>query len=125
MRIVPNRGYGSLLQCLHWAGFCALVAQDALRGVFAFAGVLVNLYLHWANLQAFAAVNALAFVAADAKQGKVTHRLKEDRDGTDVLAESTVVFEYHGQGDAKRVINHISDEKEHEHGVLGALTVME
>ena len=41
----------------------------------------------------------------DAKQGKVTHRLEEDRDGTDVLAECAVVLEQNSQEDAHHIID--------------------
>ena len=54
----------------------------------------------------------------DAQQGEVAHRLEEDRDGTNVFAEGSIILEHHGKGDADCVIDQIADEKQHEHGVL-------
>ena len=62
-------------------------------------------------------MNALAFVAADTKQGKVAHRLEKDRDGTEVFAKSAIVLEQNSEKDTHHIIAQIADEKEHEHGV--------
>ena len=59
-------------------------------------------------------MDAFLFVAANAEQGEVAHRLEEDRDGTDVLAKCAVVLEQHSQSDADHVIDQIADEKQHE-----------
>lgn len=61
----------------------------------------------------------------DAEQGEVTHRLEEDRDGADVLAESTIVLEQDGEEDARHVIDQVADKEEQEHGVLVGFTVVE
>jgi len=70
-------------------------------------------------------VNAFAFVAMDAYQGEVAHRFEEDRDGTDILAEGSVVLEQDGQQDAHHVIGQVADEEQYEHGVFGGFPVME
>lgn len=70
-------------------------------------------------------MDALLLVAADAEQGKVAHRLEEDRDGTDVFAESAVVLEQHSQGNAKHIINQVADEEKHEQGVFDGFAEME
>ena len=69
------------------------MAQDAFRGVFAFAGILVHFHFHRADFQAFAALDAFALVAMDANQREIAHRLEEDRDGAEVFAEGAVVLE--------------------------------
>ena len=58
-------------------------------------------------------MDTFLLIAADAEQGEIAHRLEEDCDGTDVLAESVVVPEQHSQGDADHVIDQIADEEEH------------
>ena len=69
------------------------MAQDALRGVFAFAGILVHFDFHWTYLYAFSTLDAFALIAMDTEQRKVTHRLEEDCDGADIFAEGAVVLE--------------------------------
>ena len=101
------------------------MAQDTLSGIFPFTGILVHFYIHRTDFQAFVAVDALAFVAMDAEQGEVTHRLEEDRDGADILAEGAVVLEQDGEEDAHHVIDQVADEEKHKHGVLGGFTIME
>ena len=105
------------LQRLYGTFLLASVAENALRGVLALAGVVVYLHVHRTDFQTFAAMDAFAFVATDAQHGEVTHRLEEDRDGTDVLAEGAVVFEDHGECDADRVVEQIADQEQHEQGV--------
>ena len=121
MRIVVNISLYSTsvtpppsLQRLHGTLLLAAVAEDALRGVLPLAGVVVHLHVHRTDFQTFAAMNALTFVATDAQHGEVTHRLEEDRDGTDVLAEGAVVFEDHGERDADRVVEQVADKEQHE-----------
>ena len=107
------------LQRLYGTLFLAAVAEDALRGVLPLAGVVVHLHVHRADFQTFAAMDAFAFVATDAQHGEVTHRLEENGDGTDVLAEGAVVFEDHGKRDADRVVEQVADKEQHEQGVCG------
>ena len=52
------------------ADLCALVAEDALRSVFPFAGFFIDLNIHGADAQAFAAIDAIILVAVDAQQRK-------------------------------------------------------
>ena len=101
------------------------MAQDAFRGVFAFAGILVHFHFHRADFQAFAALDAFALVAMDAEQGEVTHRLEEDRDGADILAEGAIVLEQDGEEDSYYVINQVADKEKQKHGVLGGFAIME
>lgn len=101
------------------------MAQDAFCGIFAFAGIVVDFHFHRAYLQTFAAMDALALIAMDADQREIAHRLEEDRDGTDVLAESAIVLEKDGEEDAHHVIGQVANKEKHEHGVLGGFAVME
>ena len=101
------------------------MAKDTLCGVLAFAGIVVYFHFHRADLQAFAAVDAFAFIAMDAEQGEVTHRLEENRDGADILAEGTIVLEQDGEENSNHVIDQVADQEEHEHSVLGGLAIME
>ena len=48
------------------AGLRTLVAEDALRPTFPFAGFLIDLYVHGADPQAFAAVDTLILITVDA-----------------------------------------------------------
>ena len=114
-----------LFQSFHGALLLAFLAQNAFRGVFALAGVVVHFHLHRADVQTFATMDARFLVAADAEQGEVAHGFEENGDGADVLAESSVVFEQHGEGDADRVIDQIADEEQHEQIVRGGLPEME
>ena len=65
----------ALSQSLNRAGILAFLAEDALGGILAVAGIFVHLNVHWADLQALAAVDALALIAAHAQQRIVAHRL--------------------------------------------------
>ena len=56
------------MQRFRGAGLRTLVAENALRPVFPLAGFLVDLYVHGADAQAFAAADALILIAADAQQ---------------------------------------------------------
>ena len=96
----------------------ALVAEDALRSVFPLAGFAVDLHVHGADAQTFAAVDAFAFIAVNPQQGKIAHRLEKYRDGTQILAERPVVLEREGQRDARDVIKRVSGEEQPEHDLL-------
>ena len=74
------------------ADLCALVAEDALRSVFPLAGFFIDLHVHGADPQTFAAVDAFALVAVDAQQRKITHGLEKYRDGTQIFAERTIIL---------------------------------
>lgn len=52
----------------------ACIAQDALRTVFALSAFFVDLDVHRADLQAFAALNTFAFIAMHAQERKIAHR---------------------------------------------------
>ena len=101
------------------------MAQDAFSGVFPFSRIVVYFDIHRADLQALSTLDAFAFVAMDAKQGEVTHRLEEDRDGTDIFAEGAIVLEQDGEEDAHHVIDQVADQEKQEHGVLGGFAIME
>ena len=99
------------LQCLFGAAFHAFHAQNALRAVFAAAGIVGNVYLHGADLFAFAAGDAFAVVALHPKQGEITHGLEKNRNGTDILTESPVVMEPERQKNAHGIIKAVAQEK--------------
>ena len=82
-----------LMQSLFRAGFRAFVAENALCSVLPLAGFFVYLYIHGADPQAFAAVNAFAFVTVYTQHGKIAHRLEKYCDRTQVFAERTVILE--------------------------------
>ena len=81
------------MQCLGGADLCAFVAEDTFRPVFPLAGFFVDLHVHGADPQAFAAVDTFTLVAVNAQQGKITHRLEKYCDRTQVFAERTVILE--------------------------------
>ena len=86
------------------AGPRALVAEDALRSVFPFAGFFVDLHIHGADAQAFTAVDAFALVTVDAQQGEIAHGLEEHRDGTQVFTERPVIALSHAAKKLVRLI---------------------
>ena len=100
-----------LMQRFCGADLCALVAEDALRSVFPFTRFFVDLHVHGADAQALAAVDALVLIAVDAQQRKVTHRLEEYRDRTQILAERPVIFESEGKRNADNIVKHIPGEE--------------
>ena len=100
------------------AGFRTLIAKDALRSVFPFAGLFVDLHIHGADAQALAAVDAFVLVAVDAQERKVAHGLEEHRDGAQIFAERTVILERKGKRDARYVIERVSSEEQPEHDLL-------
>ena len=63
------------MQRFFGAGFGTFKAQDALGGVFALSAFFVDLDVHRADLQAFVAVDAFAFVTMHAQERKIAHRL--------------------------------------------------
>ena len=101
------------------------MAQDAFSGVFPFSRIVVYFDIHRADLQALSALDAFAFITMNAEQGEVAHRLKEDRDGADILAEGAIILEQDGEEDAYHVIDQVADKEKHEHGVLGGFAVVE
>ena len=105
-------------QCLDGTGFCTALAQDTLRCILAMAGVIAYLYIHWAHLQAFTTLDALALVAPDTQPREIAHGLQEHRDWTDVLTESSIVLEEESECDAHEIIEHITSQKQFEHGGL-------
>ena len=56
------------MQRLCGTDFCTLAAEDALRSVFPSAGLLVDLYVHGADTQAFPAVDTFALIAVDTQK---------------------------------------------------------
>ena len=100
------------------AGLCTLVAEDALRSVFSFAGFLVDLHVHGADPQTFSAMNALILIAVDSQQGKIAHGLKEHRDGTQIFAECAVILERKGECNARDIVKRISRKEHPEHNLL-------
>ena len=80
------------------------MAKNALGGVFAAARVIIHFHVHGTSLDAFAAIDALVFVAPDANVGVIAHGLEKHRDGADVLTEGPVVLERDGKQDSHKVI---------------------
>ena len=80
------------MQCLGGADLCAFVAEDTFRPAFPLAGFFVDLHVHGADPQAFAAVNAFAFVTVYTQHGKIAHRLEKHRNGTQIFAERPVIL---------------------------------
>ena len=78
----------------------------------------VDLHVHRADPQALAAVNAFALIAVNAEQRKSTHELEEHRNGTEVLAERTVVLERKRQRNARNVIERVPGEEQSEHDLF-------
>ena len=62
------RGYSVLMQRFFGTDLGACIAQDALRGVFALSAFFVDLDVHRADLQAFAALDTFAFIAMYAQE---------------------------------------------------------
>ena len=100
------------------ASLRALIAEDALRSVFPLAGFFVDLHIHGADPQTFAAVDAFALVAVDAQQRKITHGLEEYRDGTQIFAERTIILKYKGKHNACDVIECVSGEEQPKHDLF-------
>ena len=100
------------------ASVCTFIAENALRLVFSPARLLVDLHIHGASPQTFAAADAFALIAVDAQRGKITHRLEEYRDRTQIFAERPVIFERNSKRGARDVIERISGEKQPEHDLL-------
>ena len=69
------RVYSVLMQRFFGTDLGACIAQDALRGVFALSAFFVDLDVHRADLQAFAALDTFAFIAMYAQERKIAHRL--------------------------------------------------
>ena len=78
------------MQCLGGADLCAFVAEDTFRPAFPLAGFFVDLHVHGADPQAFAAVDTFTLVAVNAQQRKIAHGLEKHRDGTQIFAEGAI-----------------------------------
>ena len=65
---VYSRVYSVLVQRFFGTDLGACIAQDALRGVFALSAFFVDLDVHRADLQAFAALDTFAFIAMYAQE---------------------------------------------------------
>ena len=114
-----------LSQCLYGTFFLTFVTQNTFCGVISLARIVVHFHIHRTNFQALAALNALLLVAVDAEHGKVTHRLEEDRDRANVLAEGAIIFECYSENNAHHIIDQIPDKENHEHRMLGGFPEME
>ena len=62
------RVYSVLVQRFFGTDLGACIAQDALRGVFALSAFFVDLDVHRADFQAFAALDTFAFIAMYAQE---------------------------------------------------------
>ena len=81
-----------LFQSINRTGFLALLAKDTFSGVLSAARIAVDFHLHWADLQALAAMDAFFLVAFDTQPREIAHRLQKHRYGTNVFTESAVVL---------------------------------
>ena len=106
------------MQCLCGANLCTFITENAFCSILPAAGLFIDLYVHRADPQALAAMDALLLIAVDAQQGKITHRLEEYRDRTQIFAERPVIFERNSKRGARDVIERISGEKQPEHDLL-------
>lgn len=103
------------LQRFFRTGFDAFKAQNAFRTILAFAGVVRHIDVHRTDCFAFAARNAFRMIARNSKERKVTHRFEENCNGTNVLAESPVIFKGIGKDDPDRIIHQVADDECPEH----------
>ena len=94
---------------------CAFVAENALRSVFPLAGFSIDLHIHGADPQTFAAVNALILITVNAQQREITHGFEKHCDRTQILAECPVVPERECQRNACDVVKRISCKKQPKH----------
>ena len=101
-----------LMQRFCRARFRTLVAKDALRSVFLLAGFFIDLHIHGADAQAFAAMDTFALVAMNAQEREITHGLEKHRDRAQILTERPVILEDKGKRNACNVVKHISGEKQ-------------
>ena len=90
--MVENDGNWSV-KCFCGTNFRALIAENALRSVFPFAGFFVDLHVHGTDPQTLPTMNALILIAVDAQQRKIAHGLEKNRNRTQILAERTIIFE--------------------------------
>ena len=95
-----------------------LAAEDALRSVFPSAGLLVDLYVHGADTQAFPAVDAFAFIAVDAQQRKIARGCEEHRNRAQIFAECAIIFKYKSQHNTYNIVKCISSKENPEHDSL-------
>lgn len=105
-------------QCFCRADLRTLLAEDALCGILATAGVFIHLDVHRTDLQAFPTADALVFIALDANQGIIAHGLQEHRYRADILAESAIVLQENGEGDTNSIIEDVTCDKERKHRVV-------
>ena len=56
------------MQRLFRASFCTLIAENALRPVPLLVEFLVDFHVHWADPQAFAAIDAFALITMDTQK---------------------------------------------------------
>ena len=93
-------------------------AENAFGAVFSLACVVGRIHVHRTYLLALAAGDALFGIVLDAEQGEVTGRFQEDRHWADVFAEGAVILKGEGQGDARDVIDCVTDEEAVKHDPL-------
>ena len=106
------------MQCFFRASLCTFITENAFRSVFSLTRLFIDFYIHGADLQALAAMDALILVTVDTQKRKIAHRLEEHRDGTEILAKSPIILENQGQCDTLNVIERISGEEQSEHDLL-------
>ena len=100
------------MQRLFRTSLCAFIAENTLCSVLPLARLFIDLHIHRADPQAFAAVDALILITVDAQQRKIAHGLEEHRDGAQIFAECPIVLERNCQCNTCDVIERISGEEQ-------------
>ena len=91
-----QRVFGAVLYAFH--------AKDAFRSVLPAARIVGYVHIHGTYAPALPAMNTFVFVAFDADQREIAHRLQNNGDGADVFTKSPVIPEGKSKGDAHGVI---------------------
>ena len=94
------------------------MAENTLCSVLPLARLFIDLHIHRAYPQAFAAVDALILITVDAQQGEIAHGLEKYRDGTQIFAERPIVLEYKGKRNTCNVVKHITCKEQPKHNLL-------
>ena len=110
--------YNPALQGILRTVFHTFHAENALGSVFPFSGIIRHVHVHRADAPAPAAGDAFIPVTFYPHHGKIAHWFQEHRNRTDILAESTIVFQQNCEDNANHIIEDVACNKEHEHRVV-------
>lgn len=103
---LPN-GNHHLSQSIFGTILLAFHAENTLRPVLTLTGIIGYINIHGTYAFTLAAGNAFLLIAFYPEQRKVTHRLQEHRDGTDILTECPVILECKRQYDTGRIVQNV------------------